>query len=119
MGRMKYVQRRANRYEFRYPVPDDLAGKPVPAPWPETLTAFINARTGRFKTEVIRSLQTNDWKAADRKALAHIEEAHRLVEQARAFLRDGFPEEITREQVDPLVREHEFDPPGTGRKAPL
>ncbi len=71
--------------------------------------AFITARTGRFKTEVIRSRQTTDWKAADRKALAHIEEAHRLVEQARAFLRDGFPEEITREQVDRLVREHEID----------
>ena len=30
MGRMKYVQRRANRYEFRFPLPDDLAGQPVP-----------------------------------------------------------------------------------------
>ena len=37
MGRMKYVQRRANRFEFRFPLPDDLAGKPVPAPWPEAL----------------------------------------------------------------------------------
>jgi integrase len=109
LGRIKYVQRRANRYEFRYPLPDDLAGKLVPPPWPENLTALINPRTGRFKTEVIRSLQTNDWKVADRKALAHIEEAHGLVEQARIFLRDGFPEGITREQVDRLVREHEIE----------
>src|SRR5689334_22808264 len=71
MGRMKYVQRRANRYEFRFPLPDDLAGKPVPEPCPETLAPFVNARTGRFKTELIRSLQTTDGRAADRKALAH------------------------------------------------
>ena len=31
MARMKYVQRRANRYEFRFPLPDDLAGQAVPA----------------------------------------------------------------------------------------
>jgi hypothetical protein len=36
MGRMKYVRRRANRFEFRYPLPDDLSGKLVPEPWPDT-----------------------------------------------------------------------------------
>ena len=89
MGRMKYVQRRANRYEFRFPLPDDLAGKPLPEPWPETLAPFVNARTGRFKTELIRSLQTTDGRAADRRALTHIAEAQALVDHARRVLRDG------------------------------
>jgi hypothetical protein len=64
MGRMKYLQRRANRFEFRFPLPNDLAGKPVPPPWPETLSPFVNPRTGRLKTELIRSLQT---RASDEK----------------------------------------------------
>ncbi len=66
MGRMKYLQRRANRFEFRFPLPDDLAGQPVPSPWPETLGPFVNARTSRFKTELIRSLQTTDARTAER-----------------------------------------------------
>lgn len=60
MARMKYLQRRANRFEFRFPLPDDLAGKSVPAPWPKMLALLVNRRTGRFKTELIRSLHTND-----------------------------------------------------------
>jgi len=65
MGRMKYVQRRANRVEFRFPLPDDLAGQPIPVPWPETLAPLVNPRTGGFKTELIRSLQTTDSRAAE------------------------------------------------------
>ena len=84
MGRMKYVQRRANRFEFRFPLPDDLGGKPVPAPWPQSLSPVVNSRTGRFKTELIRSLQTTNARAAERKALVHIAEAHALVDHARA-----------------------------------
>jgi hypothetical protein len=109
MGRMKYLQRRANRFEFRFPLPDDPAGKPIASPWPETLSPFINARTGRFKTELIRSLQTNDGKAAERNALVHIAEAHALVDQARQFLQNGPPDSITPDQVSALVREHEID----------
>src|SRR3954467_11686287 len=81
MGRMKYVQRRANRFEFRFPLPDDLAGKAVPVPWPQSLASLLNQKTGRLKTEIIRSLQTAEAKAAERRALAHIEGAHRLVDQ--------------------------------------
>jgi integrase len=106
---MKYVQRRANRFEFRFPLPDDLAGKPVFAPWPNSLSSLINARTGRFKTELIRSLQTTDSKAAERNVLPYIAEAHALVDQARHFLRNGPPADITPDQVAALVREHEID----------
>jgi integrase len=109
MGRMKYLQRRANRFEFRFPLPDDLAGKPILAPWPETLVPLVNARTGRFKTEIIRSLQTNDAKVAERKVLSHIAEAHALVDQARQVLRNGLPASITPDQIAAIIREHEID----------
>jgi integrase len=109
MGRMKYVQRRANRFEFRFPLPDDLAGKPVPEPCLEALAAIVNNRTGRFKTELIRSLQTNDGKAAERKALVHIAEAHAAVIQARHILRHGPQAGLAPDQVAALVREHQID----------
>ncbi|WP_422236205.1 DUF6538 domain-containing protein, partial [Methylorubrum rhodinum] len=105
---MKFVQRRAGRYEFRFPLPDDLAGTPVPPPWPETLAVLVNVRTGRFKTELIRSLKTNDGPTADRRVLAHIAEVQRLVDQARRFLRDGPVAGIGADQIAALAREHEI-----------
>ncbi len=108
MGRMKFVQRRAGRYEFRFPLPDDLAGKPAPPPWPESLALLVNVRTGRFKTELIRSLQTNDGPTADRRVLAHIAETQRLIDQARRFLRDGPAAGISADQIAALARDHEI-----------
>ena len=60
MGRMTYVQRRANRYEFRYRLPDDLAGKTVPPRFPSSLGSIVNESAGCFKRELVKSLQTND-----------------------------------------------------------
>src|SRR5215207_2503200 len=109
MARMKYVQRRANRFEFRFPLPDDLAGQAAPQPWPDNLASLLNPKTGRLKTEIIRSLQTADAKAAERRALAHIGEAHRLVDQARRVMKDGPSEGISPEQIASLVREHDIE----------
>jgi hypothetical protein len=106
---MKYVQRRANRYEFRFPLPDDLAGQAVPEPWPESLAPLLNPKTRRLKTEIIRSLQTSDGKAAERRALSHIAEGHWLVDQARQVLRNGPPEGISADQISALIREHEVE----------
>lgn len=108
MGRMKFVQRRAGRYEFRFPLPDDLAGKPVPHFCPEVLETLVNARTGRFKTELIRSLQTTDRLTAERNVLAHIAEAHGLVDHARRFLRDGPAASIGADQITAMARDHEI-----------
>ena len=108
MGRMKFVQRRAGRYEFRFPLPDDLAGKPVPHFWPEALAALASARAGRLKTELIRSLQTNDRLTAERRVLPHIAEAHGLVDQARRVLRDGPAAGISPDQVAAMARDHEI-----------
>lgn len=113
MGRMKFLQRRAGRYEFRFPLPDDLAGKPTPQPWPDALTALVNARTGRFKTELIRSLQTNDRPTAERKILIHIAELHRLVDQARQLIRGGPRATISADQIVALARDHEIHLLGT------
>lgn len=113
MGRMKFLQRRAGRYEFRFPFPDDLSGKPAPQPWPDALTALVNARTGRFKTEFIRSLQTNDRPTAERKILIHIAEMHRLVDQARQLIRGGPPATISADQIAALARDHEIHLLGT------
>ncbi|TXN23209.1 site-specific integrase [Methylobacterium sp. WL9] len=108
MGRMKFVQRRAGRYEFRFPLPDDLAGKPVPHFWPETLAVLVNVRSGRFKTELIRSLQTNDGPTADRRVLSHIAEMHRLVDQAQRFFRDGPSPGVSPDQITAMARDHEI-----------
>lgn len=108
MGRMKFVQRRAGRYEFRFPLPDDLAGKAVPHPWPDALAVLVNARAGRIKTELIRSLQTNDGATADRRVLPHIAEAHRLVDQARRVLRDGPATGLAPDRIAAMARDHEI-----------
>jgi hypothetical protein len=108
MARMKYVQRRANRFEFRFPLPDDLAGQVHPQPWPEALAWCVNPRTHRFKTEIICSLKTNDGKVAERAALPLIEEAHRLVDLCRNALVEGPPSEIAPNLIVKLAREHEI-----------
>ncbi|MGC5780837.1 DUF6538 domain-containing protein [Methylobacterium sp. NFXW15] len=106
---MKFVQRRAGRYEFRFPLPDDLAGLPTPHFWPAPLACLINARAGRLKTELIRSLQTNDRLTAERRVLLHIAEAHRLVDQARRVLCDGPTASISPNQIAAIARDHEIE----------
>src|SRR5688572_894678 len=84
-GGMTYVQRRANRYEFRFRIPDDLAGKNVPAGLPDALADLTNKSTGRLKREIVQSLRTNDFAVAKRKVLSHIAEAQALVDATRPF----------------------------------
>src|SRR3954470_13995434 len=107
MGRMTHVQRRANRYEFRFRIPEDLAGQPAPDHAPSSLAPLLNKATKRFKREIVRSLKTNDPQTAKRRALSEIAEAHRLIDEARRFLRDG-PEAVIRpDQVKALIAAHE------------
>lgn len=88
MARMKYVQRRAIAFES-VQLPKDIAGQPFPMPWPEAVEWCVNRKSGRFKNELVRSLQTNDQRTAERAALPLIEEAHRLVDLARKSLTEG------------------------------
>ncbi|QDI82171.1 site-specific integrase [Methylorubrum populi] len=110
---MKFLQRRAGCYEFRFPFPDDLAGKSAPQPWPDALTALVNARMGRFKTELIRSLQTNDRPTAERKILIYIAELHRLVDQARQLIQGGPRTSVSADYIAALARDHEIHLLGT------
>ena len=103
---MKYVQRRANRFEFRFQLPEDIAGRAFPSPWPETIEWCVNRKSGRFKNELVRSLQTNDQRTAERAALPLIEEAHRLVDLARKSLTDGPPTEIAPPTIETLAAAH-------------
>ncbi|WP_181708284.1 hypothetical protein [Chthonobacter rhizosphaerae] len=104
---MKYVQRRANRFEFRFPFPDDIAGKLVPVPWPDGVAPAVNTKCGRFKTELVRSLGTNDVKAAERSVLLHIAEAHALVDLARALLARGPASSLRNDEVASAVQSFE------------
>ncbi|MER8912927.1 site-specific integrase [Mesorhizobium sp. M0761] len=106
MARMKYIQRRANRFEFRFALPDDIAGRPFPMPWPEAVEWCVNRRSGRFKNELVKSLRTNDQRTAERAALPLIEEAHRLVDLARKSITDGPPAEIAPATIDALAAAH-------------
>ena len=108
MGRMKYVQRRSGRFEFRYPMPDDLAGQYVPTNWPSSLAALVNSRTARIKTELVRSLGTADRRVAEQKALGHIAEAHSLVDNARRALRSAGVTTVPRDQVALLALQHKI-----------
>jgi hypothetical protein len=117
MARMKYVQRRANRFEFRFQLPDDIAGQPFPTPWPEAIEWCVNRKSGRFKNELVRSLQTNDQRTAERAALPLIEEAHHLVDLARKSLAEGPPSEISPSMVDALASAHTARLMGTMKPA--
>ena len=70
---------------------------------------LLNPQTRRLKTEIIRSLQTTDAKAAERRALSHSGEGHRLVDQARRVLRDGPPSTISAHELAAIIREHEVE----------
>lgn len=68
MAALSYMQRRASgTYEFRKRLPESLAGKPAPSHMREDFFDLINAKTGHFKRELVRSLATKDLKEAKRR----------------------------------------------------
>jgi hypothetical protein len=68
MAALSYMQRRVSgTYEFRKRLPERLAGREVPAHMREAFSDLINPKTGSFKRELVRSLQTKDLKQAKRR----------------------------------------------------
>ena len=68
MAALSYMQRRkSGTYEFRRRLPEALAGRPAPAHMHDVFPELINAKTIRFKREVVRSLSTKDLKEAKRR----------------------------------------------------
>jgi hypothetical protein len=106
---MTYVQRRANRYEFRFRMPDDLAGQPAPPNPPQTARPLLSPDGRRWKREIVRSLQTNDPQTANRRVLAHIAEVQAAIGSARRCLTEGpEPAELSVQLIEALASEHEI-----------
>ena len=65
MAALSYMQRRrSGTYEFRRRLPQALAGKPVPAHMRDAFSDLINAKTGCFKREFVKSLDTKEVRQA-------------------------------------------------------
>ena len=67
MAALSYMQRRSSgTYEFRKRLPESLAGKPAPDRMRAHYSDLINPKTGLFKRELVRTLETKDAKEAKR-----------------------------------------------------
>ena len=108
MGRMKYLQQRANRYEFRFPLPDDLAGKYPREPWPDQLRSLVNRRTGRLKIEL--GPLTRDKGSKSSRGEGSRQNLRDLHPSGRSptGLRKGPPETITASEIAALSLEHKI-----------
>lgn len=83
MAALSYMQRRVSgTYEFRKRLPERLAGREVPAHMRGGFQELINAKTGCFKRELVRSLQTKDLKQAKRRDHQEALRATHLFERA-------------------------------------
>lgn len=91
MAALSYMQRRVSgTYEFRKRLPEALAGREAPAHMREAFAELINAKSGSFKRELVRSLQTKDLKQAKRRDHQEALRATHLFEQAvRALTREA------------------------------
>jgi integrase len=87
MVALTYMQRRASgTYEFRRRLPEALAGNAVPEHMRDVFADLVNAKTGRFKREVVRSLDTKDFREAKRRDHNAALEATELFDRAVAAL---------------------------------
>jgi hypothetical protein len=89
--RMTHLVWRNGWANFRYKLPDDLAGKPVPRAWPDELRELVNAQQGTFKREVWKSLRLSkkDEQRAKRIVGTKVAETVGLIEDARRLLERG------------------------------
>lgn len=88
MARISYMQRRrSGMYEFRKRLPIELAGQSAPAHVKAAYPELVNPKTGRFKSELVRSLGTNDEKAAIRADLRHANEVQGQLDAAVAAMK--------------------------------
>jgi integrase len=76
MAGLSYMQRRSSgRYEFRKRLPGSLAGQPAPAHVKVAFPELVNPKTGCFKGELVRSLETTDYREAKRRDLREARKA--------------------------------------------
>lgn len=107
MPRMSHLIRRNGTYWFKADLPDDLAGKPFPAPLPESIRSLESPkRPGHFKTAVWKSLRTTVEREAKRKLGLEIALHEALYDAAREFLRNRQNVEFSPEKAQALAEEY-------------
>jgi integrase len=90
MPRVSHLIRRNGVYWFKIDLPNDLAGKPLPASAPEHLRPLASpSRPGYLKTAVWLSLRTTVEREAKRRVGLQIATYASLFDAARAVLIDG------------------------------
>jgi integrase len=96
MARLSYMQRRRGSgiYEFRKRLPTALAGQPAPEHLRAAFPELVNAATGRFKRELVRSLNTSDPKAAKRLNFRCAHEVQSQLDSAVVALARGPAESV-------------------------
>ena len=106
MAALTYMQRRVSgTYEFRRRLPEMLAGKEVPAHMREAFRELINTKTGRFKRELVRSLNTKDLREAKRRDHREALRGTQLFEDALKALRGASVETNEPFDVDVVAEE--------------
>jgi Domain of unknown function (DUF6538) len=84
------MQRRpSGRYEFRKRLPRELAGHPAPAHVKAAFPDLVNPKTGCFKGEIVRSLDTTDLREAKRRDLREAHKALAVFDAASRALKGG------------------------------
>jgi integrase len=107
MPRMSHLIRRNGIYWFKADLPDDLAGKPFPAPLPESIRSLESPkRPGHFKTAIWKSLRTSVEREAKRKLGLEIALHEALYDAAREFLRNRQGGEFSSEKAQELAEEY-------------
>ncbi|MEH2594945.1 hypothetical protein V1278_001858 [Bradyrhizobium sp. AZCC 1577] len=127
--RMTHLVWRKGWAHFRFKLPGDLAGKPVPNAWPDDLSALVNSARRTFKVEIWKSLELTkkDEQRAKRAVAARIAEAASLIDEARLVLARGPVAEIsdediaaiaTRVHADRLAQDEQLRLKGIGLRLP-
>jgi hypothetical protein len=113
MARVTHMARRGATYWFRYRLPLELRGKPVPAAWPSDLGALVSpkhpgapAGPDKFKGELTRSLETHDEKTAKGRILPLISWTEHLCSAARRVLAEGPRASLTPEEAAALANDY-------------
>ncbi|CDZ41607.1 Lambda integrase-like/DNA breaking-rejoining enzyme, catalytic CorE [Neorhizobium galegae bv. officinalis] len=92
---LTYMQRRPSGiYEFRQHLPRAIAGKVAPEFVRQQVPELVNDKTGRFKRELTKSLDTKDYKKARRNDLREAGRVGALFDFAVELFHGGAPEAI-------------------------
>lgn len=109
--RMTHLLWRKGWAYFRFNLPDDLAGKPVPQNWPVDLNGLVNQKERTFKVAIWKSLQLTrkDEQRAKRIVGTKVAETVGLIDEARRRLEQGPQTSISREDINAIAARFHAD----------